>query len=229
MSVGTIFWLFVYFVMLGACYNFFVRGRAYGYQALTVRTKQLNAQGVTQVWLLYGDEGVGLNVSGSVSAWAGLNTGFLAYIHEQNLVIEFPWWNTMRQYTATPISQLQPTPSKVIFNRKSYPAVRIGDQSYVAMALNLQNAATAKQLLKMSGTPADKDLLRQFQAYLASPSLSAKSVADGVTSAIIPPSKLKLSILNVAWGTFLYILLPSLLLAILLLGWAVLTNQPTAG
>jgi hypothetical protein len=224
MSAGNIFWLLI-LVAVVFCYSFFIlRGRAYGYQALARRVSQLLNQGVNNVWLMYGDKGVGYDINlAHTSVWTLLNTGFLAYRVGQQLIVEFPWWNNMRPLLTIPIAQISPNPVTIVYARRTYSAVRIGHQSYVILSLNTQDVGTIKQLLKMQNHEDSEVLLAGFTNALAAPQPVSTNTA---TDTLSPIPEAKLSIWKVIRGVFLYVLLPCLLLTAALILWAVLTKQP---
>lgn len=224
MSAGNIFWLLVFIGMAGGYYFFILRGRTYGYQALATRVGQLHAQGISNVWLLYGNQGVGYNINlAQTSAWTLLNTGCLAYTTDQQFVIEFPWWNKMRPLLSVPISQLNFTRTTVMYARRTYPAIHIGYQSYVVLALNIEDVDTVKQLLKMHGHDDSEALLESFVSTL--PTTQPTMNGDLVNASLSSESP-KSSAWKVIRGTFLYFLLPCLLLTAAVILWAILTKQP---
>lgn len=196
---------------LGAYYRFIFLGRTYGYRALASRTNELLGLGASQVWLLYGAEGVGYNTSlRYTSNWTLLNTGFLAYMSGGKLVIEYPWWNKMQPLLASPIAQLNPTASRVIYRRKAYPAVQIGGRSYVVMAMNINDIAVMKRLLNFKDYTDGNALLDSFTHSLSAvPSSADHTTSEAVDDA--PPAP-RLGWLQIIRGTFLYLLLPCLVL-----------------
>ncbi|MDB5163483.1 MAG: hypothetical protein JWS12_100 [Candidatus Saccharibacteria bacterium] len=227
MTTGSIIWLLILLGLSGAYYRFISRGRTYGYQALASRTNQLLEQGVNQVWLLYGDKGVGFNINLShTSVWTLLNTGFLAYISDGKFVIEYPWWNKMKPMFDNGNAQLNPRSAIVLYNRKAYPAVKIGHQSYVVTAMNLQNVSDIKQRLNFKGHADAETLLRDFMNSLTTSQISISSVAYEQPRESQPIINSRLSLLKIIRGTFLYILLPCLILTAATVLWAILTKQP---
>lgn len=164
MTFGNAFWLLFFILFYIAYVSFVFIGRKKGYAALAARTAELRNQGVANVWMLYGENGVGYQMAGlrNTSLWTLLNTGYLAYISNQNLVIEFPWWGRMRQFLAVPITQINLSDSSVVYNRKQHSAVRISERSYVIAGVNIGNADEAKQRLSLRDIAQTSDLQKKF-------------------------------------------------------------------
>lgn len=206
---------------------FIIRGRNYGYQALADRTDQLLNSGVADVWLLYGNKGVGAaNLSmDNTSVWTFLNTGSIAYIAHNKLIIEFPWWRKLRPYYSVVLTNYQPEPTQLLYNGLVCPAVKIEDQKYAIAGHNRVDKAEVKQLLRMQD-PANLSLqLDSFLAYISSARFydPNPNIHDSISMNLAPlPDPTAGQSIK---GAFFYILLPSFVLAIILVTWAILTNQ----
>lgn len=224
---GEIFVLIASLLLSAATITFVYKGRNKGYSALAARTTELRSKGVTSVWILYGDKGVGYQRIGLkyTSLWTLLNTGFITYRANQQLIIEFPWWGKMRQLLAVPYSQLSISNSSVIFNRKRHSAVRIGDQAYVVAGINIDDSQILKKRLKLRDTNETSALLEQFiTALTESPVTDLGEESLLHTGSVEKPRSISAS--RAIKGTILYIFLPCLIITAILVAWSVITKQP---
>lgn len=228
MTAGNIFWLAVLIGCMIAFDIFLLRGRKYGFRALAERTNQLLEQGNTDVWLLYGRSGVGLDLPGNMASWwALLNTGFLAYTAGGQLIIEFPWWSKMRVFQVLPLPLADLRQATLLYNRTVYPAVVLGDKTFVALGRNARTEEEVKQSLSSVGSEESSALLDGFSTAVAS---ASGTPGDPLQASRVPqaePAPARPSVLRIIRGTFLFILLPCLLITAVLIVWAILSNQPT--
>ena len=154
MSRGGFINVFLLFVAVGAYYLFILKGKNNGQTALASRAQQLVNSGCLEVYLLYGSKGVGLSNQpvSQGSVWSFLNTGFLAYLQGQDLVIEFPWWKNMRPFQVLDPQKYQITRSVFTYVRKRHPALQIGDQTYVVVGKNVYDQTQVKAALNMKNS-----------------------------------------------------------------------------
>lgn len=227
MTFSNGFWLLVFVLIYALYINFINKGRKKGYGALALRTSELRNQGVANVWLLYGNKGVGFQRirPEDTSVWTQLNTGFLAYTTNQNFVIEFPWWGKMRQLCIVPFSQLSILETSIVFNRNRHSAVRIGHQSYVVAGVNIDEAEAVKQQLKLQDTNLTNELKNKFiTSALESPDNDLNEMSILQSESNKEAKMLPLS--GVIKGVILYVLLPGLIITAVLIVWAVISKQP---
>jgi len=219
MALGKVLWYLSVLVPFGAIVWFILRGRGNGYDAIVKRTDHLRAQGVQQVWLLYSPDGVSPS-SVQRSIWSQLNTGFLAYVDHEQLVIEFPWWHTMKLLCSMPFFP-SPEWSTIRYKMKSYPAFTVNGRQYLVLAVNAQGKAEVKRYIRTKQY--DQQALNLFMEALADPSVSEQAYHIEPPTIIMHPG---LTPSRAVYGAFLYVLLPCLLLVLVAVVWAILTKQP---
>ena len=217
MTLGNTLWHLSILVPFSALLWFILRGRSNGYDAIAQRTEWLRAQGVQQVWLLYSPDGVGVKAPRSV--WSQLNTGFLAYIYHDELVIEFPWWHAMKVVCNVP-SFPYPVLSTIRYKMQSYQAFTVNDRQYLTLAINVQDKADIKRYIRTKQY--DQQALSSLMEALVN-----SSESEQATHIELPTINMRSSLTpaRAVNGALLYVLLPCLLLAVAIAVWAVLTKQ----
>lgn len=127
---------------------FISRGRKHGYVSLAERTKELNTQGVSNVYLLFSHQHVGLRAG---SIWGLLNTAYLLYQKDGELRVEFPWWNTMQpRFVLKQTDTIDVRQGSYFFaSLRRIPKVTLNAFSFVVMGINVTDTATVKTKLWM--------------------------------------------------------------------------------
>jgi len=160
MELTDIGWGVAYVALIVAMYVFIFRGRKLGYKGLAARTTELRQQGVGTVYLLRSNKSVGYT-SRRANVWDLLNTGYLAYVRQGALVIEFPWWHRVREMAvATPAdSEGHFTTSSATIWRK-VPGIQFGEWNFSVVGVNVADPLTARRAI------ARKDLTtQQIEAF----------------------------------------------------------------
>jgi hypothetical protein len=147
MNEALIFFLFT-LVIFGMAAAGIRRGKLYGYTALSFRTRELINNGVN-VYLAYSNKSVG---AGRRSMWDLLNTGYLIYFVNDELVIEFPWWKKMQglsKYTRADDIKIRAV-KRAYTKWRKMSGLYITDRSYVVCGINVQDIKEIRNLLKVT-------------------------------------------------------------------------------
>jgi hypothetical protein len=136
----------MFIVLIGVCLWWALYGRLARYRLLSTRIRELRAQHIGPVYLLYSNGGA---VGSLRSLFSSKNLGLLAYVtSDGSLVVEFPSFGKMYRHLTLMAEETSVHPSEMTVLLRQYPAVWIHNQEFIVAGYDLLSASLVRRALR---------------------------------------------------------------------------------